>query len=313
MQDAQLPLYVAVVGATATGKSALALRVAAATNSEIVSCDSLQVYRDFNIGTAKPTAAERGTVPHHMIDIATHQDHFDAAVYARTARVAFAQIIAKQKTPLLVGGTGLYLRSFWGDNFDFDLPKNESLRTALGLKTGDELYTLLKTLDPKRAEQLHPNDKFRLVRAIEIKSTPRLALTRRPPAQTHWRRKAFVIYINPDKEQLRRRIRARVAQMLQRDLVGEVQGLIKNGCPETAKPMQSIGYRQVVEFLNDRIAANQLEEQIFVATCQYAKRQRTWFKKVGVDLELRDFGDEVNDKKVIEKLNLRKISNEFSH
>jgi tRNA dimethylallyltransferase len=305
--------YVVIVGPTATGKSTLGLLVAAAMNGEILSCDSLQVYREFNIGTAKPNELERKSVPHHLIDVASHSDCFDAAIYARAARKAFDDIVARGKVPVLVGGTGLYLRSFWGDHFDFDLPKNESLRADLANRSSGDLHALLKELDPRRAAVLHPNDKFRLIRAVEISSITKRPSSPAAPSPTPWRRHAYVVYLNPDKNKLRERIRRRVATMLRDDLVGEVKSLLSDGCPETAKPMQSIGYRQVLEFLRGGMTSKQLEEQIYIATCQYAKRQRTWFKKVGVNLELNVFGDEAEFAPVIETLNHRKIPNEYSN
>ena len=160
--------YIVVCGPTASGKSKTALDLAAQFKGEIVSCDSVQFYRGFDIGSAKPSVDEQTAVKHHMIDILDWHEDFDACQYAKMARECLREIHARGQLPIVVGGSGLFLRALWGQDWHNDLPKDEELRTTLNLKSSTELYTVLKQCDPQRAEKLHTNDKFRVVRALEL-------------------------------------------------------------------------------------------------------------------------------------------------
>lgn len=281
--------YIAVIGATASGKSALGLALAQALRGAIISCDSVQVYRGFDIGAAKPTAAEQRAVPHHLIDIRDWQEDYDAQNFAEDARELIAMLSAKQTLPIVVGGTGLYFRALCGQAFHESLPKDAALRDELAACPLPELYQQLQTLDPERAAQLHPNDRVRVGRALEIirltgRKVSELYQTATDPAHAP----ALTIMLDPPRAALQERITRRMTAMLQDGLVPEVQGLLAKGCPVAAKPMQSIGYREVSAMLTGSLAQEKLAEQMVIATNQYAKRQQTWFQKTPVDVRLTE-------------------------
>ncbi len=306
-------MRIAVTGATASGKSDFALQLARCLRdkrgmkAEIVSCDSVQVYRGFDIGAAKPVSAEMAEFPHHMIDIVTWRDEFDAGRYATLARDVVSQIQARGALPIIVGGTGLYLRAFFGQGFSDNLPKDGALREELDSIATDTLFSELKRLDPVRAAQLHANDRVRILRAVEL-----CRLTAGPASshlkdhgqvtsrKTPEREQTHLIFLNPERAILHERIANRVRTMLAKGLVQEVRGLLSGGCPPDAKPMQAIGYREVVAALAalpgsaGDLATVDLEamaELITIATRQYAKRQTTWFKGAAPDQTVGSFDD----------------------
>lgn len=284
---AEVPNYFAIVGPTASGKSQLALALAKAYAGEIVNCDSVQVYQGFDIGSAKPTPQERQVVPHHLFDIRTWQQDYDAACFAQDAAACIAAIRQRGKRAILVGGTGLYLRALWGRSFRHDLPKDESLRRRLVLLSNSELVNFLQQRDPVRCTQIHSNDRFRLLRAAELVTLldgPVSALNEGMPNQEQ-RHGAFSIYINPPRPTLHERIAQRTPAMLAAGLLDEVATLLAAGVDPECKPMQSIGYKQCVAVLQGREPASELTERIKAATRQYAKRQCTFFRKWSFDLE----------------------------
>lgn len=272
-------MYYVIAGPTASGKSQYAMDLAAKCNGEIVNFDSVQVYRGFDIGSAKPTLEDQQAVSHHLIDLVEWHESFDAGKFALIARERVADILRRGKTPILVGGTGLYLRAFWGDGFHDNLPKDEHLRARLQKKDPKHLYMLLKRLDPERARELHPNDQFRIIRALELRILLGHSIKQLQGHTSQLREQAKVVYLNPDRAKLRERINLRVKNMLEQGLVDEVRRLLDSGVKDTSHPMKTIGYRQVVDVLCHQAPQQDLEHKIFVATCQYAKRQRTWFKK----------------------------------
>ncbi len=279
---------IAIVGPTASGKSGLALELAQQVNGEIVSCDSLQVYKNFNIGTAKPSLAERALVPHHLIDLVSWQETFDAARYRTLALECIAEIHQRQRLPILVGGTGLYFRALCGQQFH-DLPHDESLREQLNTLPTDTLYQKLQDLDPQRATEVHPHDRFRLIRACEINLlTGRRLASLSAEKSTDGFHPTLTVLCNPARDILHDKIRARTAAMLKAGLVGEVETLLAAGCTEKQKPMQAIGYRQVCDSLHGRLPEHELLEKIVIATRQYARKQLIWFRKVPVDLQLSE-------------------------
>lgn len=279
--------FIAVVGPTASGKSAVALEIARSCGGEIVCCDSVQLYRGFDIGSAKPSASERQQVPHHLFDVFAAHEPCDAAIYAQKARACMDEIIERGRWPLVTGGTGLYLRALTGENWDVDLPRDEGLRQELFQRSSEDLFRELERLDPVRAKQLHPNDRFRVVRALEI-----LKLTGKPVPQprtaTATVRDHILIVMNPSKDRLHESIRQRTAEMLRLGLVDEVKGLLAQGISVDVKPMSSIGYAEVRAFLRGDLAESHLQETIETSTKQYAKRQNTWFKKLPRDYTLTD-------------------------
>jgi tRNA dimethylallyltransferase len=273
--------YLVIAGPTASGKSALAMELAQKFRGEIINCDSVQLYRGFNIGSAKPTAAEQALIPHHLLDVVNADENYDARCFAEDTEALIQKIRSHDRLPIVVGGTGLYLRALWRENWH-DLPKSESLRQELEAWSNDALHERLHAIDPVRAAQLHRNDRFRLQRAVEIATLTGQPLSAQTP-KSEDRNRAFAIRVLCPRPLLQERSRQRVDQMLAAGLIDEVRELLASGVNPQSKPMQSIGYAQVVEFLEGKITEAELPEQIQIATRQYAKRQETWFKKVQFD------------------------------
>jgi tRNA dimethylallyltransferase len=276
------PDFIVVGGPTASGKSAVALELAKSLSGSIVCCDSVQIYEGFDIGSAKPTKAEQADVPHYLFDLLSWDEPCDAAIYAAKAKEAMASIKAQDRIPIVVGGTGLYLRALLGESWDDDLPGDPDLRQRLGLRASDDLYQELQVKDPRRASELHANDRFRVIRALEINILTGYPV-RQASVATPANRSHVMIFMNPPRETLYERINARVGQMLRDGLVDEVKGLMQQGVGADCKPMGSIGYKEVAQMLNGDLKPNDLETAIATATRQYAKRQVTWFKKVASD------------------------------
>lgn len=276
------PSFIAIVGPTASGKSALALRLAEDLAGEIICCDSIQLYKDFNIGSAKPSVDEMARVPHHLFDVLRWDEPADAALYASLARPLIDAIRERNRIPMVVGGTGLYLRALMGSQWDEGIPSDPELRNTLSQKPREQLYKELATLDPRRASELHPNDTFRIVRALEIN------ILSGSPVGTGRKhhdadRNELIIYCRPDRAKLRAQISLRTEAMLANGLVDEVRRLLASGVDANCKPMNSIGYKQTLEFLNGGIPSAKLFEEIDTATWQYARRQMTWFNKVSAN------------------------------
>lgn len=273
---------VAIVGATATGKSALALAVASRIGGAVVNADSRQIYRRMDVGTAKPTAAERQAVPHHLYDIADPAETYSLALFQAHARRAFAQIWERGATPVLVGGTGQYA---WGLLEHWTVPEagpDEALRSELGRLAAEEgpqvLHARLAAIDPESADRIDARNVRRVVRAIEVQH-----LTGIPFSQ--WQQKqdpgfeAMVIGIDLPRAELDARIAARVEQMFADGFVAEVRALLAEGVPADAPAMSSIGYRQVVALLRGELGLAAAKEEIARATRRLARRQDQWFRR----------------------------------
>jgi tRNA dimethylallyltransferase len=288
--DGHLAKYLVIAGPTASGKSALGLELATRLNGEIISCDSVQVYRGFDIGAAKPTPEEQASVPHHLLDVVDPLESFDAADYAVLAKKAIADVHSRHKVTVVVGGTGFYLRALWGQAWDQNLPSDAQVRQQFVEMSKEDLYRLLSEKDPERARAIHPNDHFRLARAMELVTLIGGPLSSVGFGQETQLRdpEAFVVILDPPRVELHDRIAMRTRQMLAGGLIDEVRSLLDRGIPPTAKPMQSIGYREVCAFLAGDLEESNLESAIIAATRQYAKRQTTWFRRVPADLRLSD-------------------------
>jgi tRNA dimethylallyltransferase len=281
--EAPEPRLIALVGPTASGKSALALRLARERSGEIVSCDSLQVYRGLDIGSAKATPQERALVPHHLIDVADPEEPFSAAQYASLARAALAGIAARGALPIVAGGSGLYLKAlveglFAGPSRDEELRQRFA---ALAERHGDlRLHRLLARVDPVAAARIPAKDRVRVVRALEV-----YRLTRRPiseqqrgPAEPLAGFRVLTLGLAPDRERLRAAVVARTRLMLERGLLDEVRSLLAGGLPPGARPLQAIGYRQAVAVVLGHLSLAEAEHGIVTETMRYAKRQMTWFR-----------------------------------
>ncbi len=275
-----------IVGPTAVGKSQTALWLAGEFPAEIISCDSMQVYRGFDLGTDKPDPEARKAVPHHLIDIVEPEEQFSAADFARLAVEAAEGILSRGHTPIVVGGTGLYHRAlveglFPGPGRDPELRKR--LRQEAATAGLLSLYEKLKEVDPDYAARITPADSIRIIRALEIyyltgEPLSRQFLRTRSPA----REKGFhlvQIGLKLERIELYKRIEARVERMFARGLVEEVRRLLARGVPETATPFKGLGYRQVLRHLRGEISLAEAIEETKLETRHFAKRQLTWFKK----------------------------------
>jgi tRNA dimethylallyltransferase len=290
------PLLVAVLGPTGSGKTALSLTLAEAFGGEIVNCDSVALYREFEIGTAKPSAAEQARVPHHLFDVVDPTASVTAGEYARQAREVLQEIRSLGHLPIVVGGTGLYLRALLEGLFPGPLREEElreRLRKQATRKPAGYLHRLLDRLDTAAAGQIHPNDTPKLIRAIEV-----CLLARRPMTEA-WEQERTPLQgfriarlgLNPERSALYDRINQRAQQMWESGLVEETQSLLEK-YGRSAWPLNSLGYRQAAQFLLgeiDREAAVAATQQ---AHRNYAKRQMTWFRREPEVFWLEGFGDD---------------------
>jgi tRNA dimethylallyltransferase len=290
----KLPL-VAVAGPTGSGKSDLALRLAEEFNGEVVNCDSLQVFKHFDIGTAKLPVEERRGIRHHLIDIISPEELFTAGEYARLARLALADISARGKLPILAGGTGFYLRALLDGLFEGP-SRDQGLRDRLAAREGrrpGSLHKLLSRFDSAAAAKIHANDVPKVMRALEV-----CVVTRRPVSELFREgRDALEGYrvlklgLLPERDILYPRLDARCAWMFENGLIEEVRYILSLGFAATCKPFESHGYKQTLQLLNGEL---NLREAIFYAqrnTRNYAKRQLTWFRREKDLVWLRGFGD----------------------
>jgi tRNA dimethylallyltransferase len=290
------PLLVVLLGATASGKTALSLVLAERFNGEILSCDSVAVYRGMDVGAAKPTPAERARIPHHLLDIASPDQPYSAGDYSRDARQALAEITARGRLPIVVGGTGLYLRAllfglFEGPKRSEDL--RERLRRNAASRPEGYLWRLLHRIDPASAARIHANDTPKLIRAIEV------TVAARQPMSAAWQGgrdplrgfRILRIGLDPPREALYARINQRAAAMFTSGLMEETAALLARYGPECAA-LGALGYRQAAMVqrgespLDAAIAAMQQGHR------NYAKRQMTWFRREPDVVWLRQFGDE---------------------
>jgi tRNA dimethylallyltransferase len=277
-------LIPAIVGPTASGKSELGIKLALARNGEIINLDSVQVYRQIQIATAKVPLQERQGVPHHLIDIVEPTENFTAGEYARVASEIIREIESRGSMAILVGGTGFYLRALVSPLFEG--PKTDlSLRTRLLSKRdrqgAEHLHRLLKRIDPQSALRISPRDWSRTMRAIEVFfQTGRKLSEVQPelPPPPELAARIRVIALGPPRESLYARINKRAEEMFERGLVEEVESLLNSGVPANAKAFQAHGYRRVVEYLQGRRTREDALNQTKLDTRHYAKRQLTWWR-----------------------------------
>jgi len=283
-----------VVGPTGSGKSALALCLAQQFGGEIVNCDSLQLYRGFDIGTAKTPPGERRGIPHHLFDVLTAQESYSAGEYAREARNVIAEIAGRGRLPIVVGGTGFYLRALLEGLPE--LPgRDERLRQRLvereRLRPGS-LHRLLTRLEPGAAGRIHTNDVQKTMRALEVRLLTQQALPPRAEAQALEGYAVIKLGLDPDRAALQQRLEDRTRAMFAHGLLDEVRGLLAAGATGTAKPFEALGYKQALMHLHGEITLEQAVESTTVETRQYAKRQRTWFRRDSEIRWLNGFGDD---------------------
>lgn len=290
------PLLVAIVGPTGSGKTALSLAIATQFRGEIVNCDSVAIYREFEIGTAKPTAEERAQAPHHLFDVIDPQGYTTAGEYARMARSILEEVRQRGALPIVVGGTGLYLRAlldglFPGPGRSEEL--RQRLRDRARHKGSQHLHRVLTRLDRTGAKNIHANDTPKLIRAIEV------CLAARRPMTEQWRQgrnplagfRVLRIGLDPLRPELYSRIDRRVQAMFEAGLVKETASLTEK-YGDTARPLASIGHSQVVQMLNGEITPEAAVTAVQQAQRNYAKRQMTWFRREPDVQWLAGFGDD---------------------
>jgi tRNA dimethylallyltransferase len=290
------PLLIAILGPTASGKTSLSLALARQLQGEIVNCDSVAMYREFEIGTAKPSPEERSLAPHHLFDIVTPSGYVTAGEYACQARQVLTEIKSRGRVPIVVGGTGLYLRAlleglFPGPQRSEEL--RERLRERAAQKGSSHLHRILQRLDADAARRIHANDTPKLIRAIEVCLATRRKMTdmwtqgRNPLTGFHILR----LGLNPDRDALYARINERARRMFERGLVEETRDLLA-GYGDRARPLTSLGYRQAVQFLRGELTRDAAIAAAQQGHRNYAKRQMTWFRREPEVTWLNGFGDE---------------------
>ena len=307
----KIPLV--VIGApTASGKTALAILLAQGDGGEIVNADSLQVYRYLDIGTAKPTLEERAKAPHHLIDIVDPDEEYNAALYVQQARDVIEKINGAGKTVYVVGGTGLYIRALLSGIIDTP-PVDENLRNhyrAFRDRHGRAyLHDLLQKRDPQAAMRINPNDSVRVIRALEVldQSGESIVTLQQKHAFADCPYETFKIGLSVNRSELKTKIAERTNKMIEAGLLDEVRGLLNRGLSENLKPLQSLGYKQIIDFIRGRINWDETLRLINRDTWQYSKRQMTWFS---ADKSIRWFGPDQTEeiKKALDEFRLGRLS-----
>ncbi len=285
-----------VLGPTGSGKSELAIRIALAVGGEIVNCDSLQLYRGFDVGTAKVPLSERSGVPHHLVDLLEPDQLFTAGDYSRAATAVLREIAARDRVPIVVGGTGFYLRALLEGLFPGP-PRDAALRDRLSRREAQRpgsLHRILGRLDPAAAARIHPNDKNKTMRALEVRlqagrpmsllfEQGRTALTGFRPIR---------VGLDPPREMLYDALNSRTVRIFEHGLIAEVRDLLARGVPPDAKPFESLGYKQALQVAQGRMTEQEALESTQLETRRYAKRQLTWFHKEPGVHWLKGFGGE---------------------
>jgi len=282
MSKSHLPTPIFIAGPTAVGKSAVALGLAEKIGGEIISIDSMQVYRGLDIGTAKPSAAERKQIPHHLIDVVEISESFDAAQFVRLARAAQEEIFSRGCVPIFCGGTGLYFKAFL-EGLGEAPSSDEKIRSELEKISLPELLAELEQRDPVTFQKIDRQNPRRVIRALEV-----IRLTGKPfsAQRAKWQdsefrnqNSEFLFGIARESEDLRKRIDVRVDEMFRNGLIAETEALLARGLAQNRTAMQALGYRQVAEHLRGEHSLAETIELVKIRTRQFAKRQMTWFRR----------------------------------
>lgn len=275
---------IAVAGPTASGKTALSVKIAKELGGEVVSCDSMQIYKGMDIGTAKPSLEERCGVPHHMIDIISPDEKYNVVSYKRDAEAAIDDILKRGRVPVLAGGTGLYMDSVlsntaFSENSSFSVAR-ERLEKLFEEKGREYIFEMLEKIDPEAAEKIHPNNTRRVIRALEIYETTGKTLTQANiESKRPEKYESLVIGLMWDRETLYERINERVERMMAEGLLKEVETLRKKGMKAEYTSMQAIGYKELFEYFEGNCTLEEAKEKIKQESRRYAKRQMTWLKR----------------------------------
>lgn len=274
-----------IVGATAVGKSEVAIFLAQNLSGEIIAADSMQVYKNMNIGTGKPSPKQQTLIRHHLIDVVSPIESFSVAQYQKLAREAVREVISRRRLPIIVGGTGLYVKAVI-DELEFpegllDSENRKELEKKAKEEGGEALYQDLKRLDPEAAENIHPHNVRRIIRALEV-----IESTKKPFShfQKKWNRRISIYHtavfgLGLPREHLYKNIDKRLDEMIEAGLIDEVKALVKEGYREAITSKQALGYKELIDYLDGNINLKQAKEQIKQGTRNFAKRQLTWFKR----------------------------------
>ncbi len=278
---------ICIAGPTASGKTALAVALAKELNGEVISCDSMQVYRRMDIGTAKPTLEEREGIPHHMLDVAEPEEDFSVSRYCELATPIVDDILARGKAAIIAGGTGLYMDSLIRGNTFAPFPSTgmrEKLEAQADREGMEAMLALLQSIDPDSAARLHPKDRKRVLRALEVYYETGETITSHNRKTQALPSRYEPLWLGLDFEPRQRlydRIDRRVDIMLEQGLVPEIQALLDAGIPTSCTAMQAIGYKEFVAALDGTISIEEAAAQVQQASRHYAKRQLTWFRRNG--------------------------------
>lgn len=282
-----------MAGPTASGKTALAVELAEHLDGEIVNADSRQIYRGLDIGTAKPTAEERQRAPHHLLDVAGITERYSAGRYASDAGSAVADILGRKKTPIVCGGTGFYIQALVRPMFEepeIDQEQRTRVREALEREAGQKgrraLHKRLARIDPESASRLHPNDFQRVSRALELHELTGRTMTELHGSQPGQEFAPFAVVLDPPVGEHDEWIGRRTSEMLDAGWEDEVRRLLDSGAPEDAPGFESLGYSDIIALVRGGTGRDEARENIALSTRQYARRQRTWFRRM--EAALRD-------------------------
>lgn len=307
---------ICIAGPTASGKTALAATLAKELNGEVVSCDSMQVYKHMDIGTAKPTLEEMQGIPHHMIDVAEPWEDFSVSRYCEMAAPIVDDIISRGKTAVIAGGTGLYMDSLIRGNAFAPFPATgvrERLEAQADTVGMEAMLSQLRSVDPDAARRLHLSDRKRILRALEVYLETGETITEHNRKTQAVPPRYSPLWLGLDfarRGELYRRIDLRVGLMLEQGLVEEIRGLLADGIPEKATAMQAIGYKEFVDALDGRCTIEEAADQVRQSSRRYAKRQLTWFRRnKAIHWLIRDTGD--TGREILE--NARRIVSDFDN
>ena len=280
-----MKIIICIAGPTASGKTDLSIALAKQLDAEIISCDSMQVYKYMDIGTAKPTLEERGNIPHYMLDVADPNEAFSVSRYCQMATPILEDILSRGKTAIVVGGTGLYMDALIRGNTFAPYPatgRREELEAIAAAEGIEKVIEMLRKVDPDSANRLHPSDQKRIIRAMEVYLETGKTITQHnletqalpPRFQAIW----FALQ-DENRQDLYARIDSRVDKMLELGLLEEINALFRMGISEKATAMQAIGYKEFVDYLAGNCTLEEACAQVQQSSRHYAKRQLTWFRK----------------------------------
>lgn len=298
------PKVIVICGPTASGKTALSIELAKKINGEIISADSMQIYKEMDIGTAKPDKEEMDGIKHYLLDFVSPDKRYSVAEFKQDAEIAINEILAKGKTPIIVGGTGLYIDSLiYGIEYN-EIKIDEKYREELEEKAEKEglisLYEEAKKIDPEATSKISSNDKKRIIRVLEIyKATGKTKTEQEVESRKKDIPYDYYVYaINMDREKLYERINLRVDKMIEKGLINEVELLIQK-YNEFPTAMQGLGYKEVVEYLDGKLSKEEMIDKIKQESRRYAKRQLTWFRKNKQNIWIDGLNDKQNNINII--------------